>query len=437
MQHILLIDASGYAHRAYHTGANQFRASDGLPTWAITGFMAMVWRLLGAVQADPPTLAAAVFDAPEKTFRHKLFPEYKNNRPARDMELTVQMPYLRHAAETLGITPLEMSGYEADDVIATLATRARKAGIRATIVSSDKDFCQLVVDGQVEIVDPLSRQRVLEADVRNAKKFGVEPKLVPDVQALAGDSVDNIPGLDGIGLKTAAGLIRRFGSIEGVLKGANSRSEYLSASIRQCLKKDGGRLALYRKLATLRCRVPLKVELESLKLEPVMRSHLEDFLKLLEASNKLTEIFALDVKMDRIVAPLENPFEWWEDELIAPGQRVPELPQCGFYRRKLVKGGPWVAARIWRDPEQDYETGKPTGQDVLRCMVGTERRDPVAEWGRLCNQPIKREDYSYEIADADHAKKWRPGDPKANPRKPINLLTSPSPRNPKPLRRDQ
>lgn len=423
--HLLLLDASGFIHRAYHAANPSYRESDGLPTWAVIGFLSMTWRLLGAAQADMPTLAAAVFDAPGKNFRHKLYAEYKNNRPARDKELTDQLPFVRHAAEALGVTPLEVTGYEADDVIATLAARAQKVGMRVTIVSSDKDFCQCVKDGEVEIVDPMSRKRILRADVRDGKKFGVEPHQVPDVQALAGDPVDNIPGIDGLGIRGAASLIRRFGTLEDVLKAAQGRKEYFAPRLRAELKKNGDKALLYRKLTTLKRNVPLKVELQSLTLKPVMREHVMAFLRVLEAPQKFEAIFALDPKVVRVVERIEKPLAWWAAELKRQGQKIPDEPQCGFFQRRLVRGGPWVPCRIFREPEADVVTGKPTGMDLLKCEVRGEARDPISQWEALARRPIDEATYLHQMALGAWAEKHAPHEPEANPAKAIDWLTAP------------
>src|SRR5262245_12203354 len=208
--HLLLIDVSGFAHRAYHAIPKRTR-KDGLEVHAILGSMQMIWKMMGRAQADPITYAAAVFDAPGKTFRHKLYPQYKAGRQ-RFPGLIAQMPMLRVATECLGLLAVEAPGYEADDVIATLCTIAKREGIRTTIVGIDKDLFQLVEDNVVEIVDPVNRVRILAADV--AGKFGVPPKLMPDVQALAGDSVDNILGVRWVGQIMAAKLIIEHGSLD-------------------------------------------------------------------------------------------------------------------------------------------------------------------------------------------------------------------------------
>ena len=424
-QHLMLIDASGYVHRAYHSGRAIYR-EDGLPTWATLGFLGMVWRLLGTAEADKPTLVAAVFDAPGATFRHKLYPAYKAHRGERADELTVQLPFMRHAADTLGIRHIEREGFEADDVIATLATTARKAGIFVTIVSQDKDFCQLVRDGEIEIYDPVARTRIREADVET--KFGVPAARMIDFQSLRGDDVDGVPGVPHCGNQKAAALVRRFGGLEQVL--ANSGKcgwPIVSAS----LKRYADQARLSRKLVTLRKTVPLDWgtgDLRYFKPEPVQKRHLTDFLKLLGAKSWIEPIFGLDPQMSRPVPRLNSdPYEWWTEELSAPGQIIPEMPQCGYYERRIVQGGVYVPCRIWREPEVDLDSSQPTGNDLLMCEVDGKRRDPLSEWASLAMRPVKRSHFEFEQADIAHARKYRPLDPKAHPDKPIDIASLPVP----------
>lgn len=426
-EHLLLVDSSGFAHRAYYAWNPVYRHSDGKPIGAILGFMGMMWRMRETAENDKPTHAVAVFDPPGKNFRHKLYPAYKANRdPNRSVELEDQLPAMRSAAAVLGFLPVELNGYEADDVIATLAIRAMKAGIRVTIVSSDKDFGQLVVDGKIEIVDPMKRVRILEADVR--KKFGVDPALVPHVQALAGDSVDGIPGIDGIGLQRGAALIRRFGSVEGALK---NRNEVSTPSIRNNMKTQGDSARLWLKLTTLRRNAPVRVPFEEMRVHDVKESHVRAVLKALEAEEKFGILFTNQKNLFVYAPHIEKPLEWWENELIGANlDRAPAEPQCGYFKRRLVVGGEWVGARIWRDPEIDLETSKPTGRDVIRCEVNGRPSDPVREWDRLYRYPVKKSEFAFEIADADHAKRYRPDHPKANPSKPIQFASLPAPHCP-------
>jgi 5'-3' exonuclease len=392
MKHLLLIDASGFAYRAYHAGVPQHRASDSMPIHAITGFLGLVWRLMDRAAADPYDYAAAVFDAPGRTFRHKFYPQYKAGR-VRPSDLIEQLPLMREAARVMGIEPIELAGYEADDVIATLAETAKDLGIRVTISTVDKDFAQLV-DSMVTIADPVQRIRMGVTEV--IAKFGVEPSLVVDVQTLAGDPVDNIPGVPGIGVKTAAGLIRRFGSLKALLRAIDKRGEPLTPSVRSALKREQKNIPTYRKLVKLKRDVPLHVTgFEAFVPERSSERHRRNFLKALEAEGQYERIFGGGiVKLSRIVDAIEEPYEWWSEELVAGGQMVPEIPQCGFYKRKLAHGMPGHSvARIWREPEMDFLTQQPNGQDILLCEIDGLRKDPYDQWAYLAMSPISRKDY--------------------------------------------
>lgn len=400
MNHLLLLDSSGFAHRAYHAMPVQRRESDGMPVHAIQGFIGLVWRLMNRAEADPFQYAAAVFDAPGPNFRHKLSPAYKAGR-ARWNDLDEQLPLLREVARSMGIEPIECAGWEADDVIATLAARAKKEGIRTTVVAVDKDMLQLIEDGVIEVVDPVQRVRILEADV--AKKFGVEPRQMIDLQALAGDSVDNIPGVPGLGLKTAAGLIRRFGSLKELMKAVDDKHETMAARVRSSLKKERKNIPIYRKLATLRTDVPWPGSIISdLKPKPVREVHLRDMLRAVGIESAYGRLFGERAQLVRVVPRIENPFEWWEEELAAKGQNIPEVPQCGYYERRLAHGTNPVAARIWREPELDFLTHLPNGQDLLMCEVNGKRRDAYNEWGFLCMRPVSQKRFT-ELGGASQA----------------------------------
>ncbi|MBS0282218.1 MAG: DNA polymerase I, partial [Proteobacteria bacterium] len=229
--HLYLIDGSGYLFRAYHALPPLTRKSDGLPVGAVSGYCNMLWKLLEDMKAgEAPSHLAVIFDASEKTFRNQIYKEYKAHRPPAPEDLIPQFPLVRDATRAFGVACVEMNGYEADDLIATYARMAREAGARCTIISSDKDLMQLVVDGKVELYDTMKNKRIGSAEV--LEKFGVAPDKVVHVQALAGDSTDNVPGVRGIGIKTAAELIGEYGDLETLLKRAgeikqNKRRETL------------------------------------------------------------------------------------------------------------------------------------------------------------------------------------------------------------------
>ena len=225
--HLYLIDGSGYLFRAYHALPPLTRKSDGLPVGAVSGYCNMLWKLLEDMKSDAPTHLAVIFDAGEKTFRNDFYKEYKANRPPPPEDLIPQFPLVRDATRAFGVSCVEMKGFEADDIIATYARLGREAGAKVTIVSSDKDLMQLVVDGKVELYDTMKNKRIASAEV--IERFGVGPDKVVQVQALAGDSTDNVPGVRGIGVKTAAELIGTYGDIETLLKRAGESNRISAA----------------------------------------------------------------------------------------------------------------------------------------------------------------------------------------------------------------
>ncbi|MBL4749842.1 MAG: DNA polymerase I, partial [Amylibacter sp.] len=210
--HLQLIDVSGFIFRAYHALPPLTRKSDGLPVGAISGYCNMIFKMVEDQKGhDAPTHVVAVFDHKGKTFRSGIYPEYKANRPPAPEDLVPQFPIIRDATRAFNLACVEAEGYEADDVIATLAVQARDAGARVTVISSDKDLMQLV-GGGVEMFDAMKNRRIGIEQVE--EKFGVGPDRVIDVQSLAGDSVDNIPGAPGIGIKIAALLINEYGDLD-------------------------------------------------------------------------------------------------------------------------------------------------------------------------------------------------------------------------------
>ncbi len=251
--HLYLIDGSGYLFRAYHALPPLTRKSDGLPVGAVSGYCNMLWKLLEDMKSDAPTHLAVIFDAGEKTFRNDFYKEYKANRPPPPEDLVPQFPLVRDATRAFGVSCVEMAGYEADDLIATYARMGREAGAKVTIVSSDKDLMQLVVDGKVELYDTMKNKRIASAEVM--EKFGVGPDKVIQVQALAGDSTDNVPGVRGIGVKTAAELINIYGDVETLLKRAG---EIKQNKRRETLIENAENARISLRLVTLDDKVPLK-----------------------------------------------------------------------------------------------------------------------------------------------------------------------------------
>jgi len=253
--HLYLIDGSGYLFRAYHALPPLSRKSDGLPTGAVSGYCNMLWKLLEDMRdGEAPTHLAVVFDAGKKTFRNDIYPAYKANRPEPPDDLIPQFPLVRDATRAFGVACVEEPGFEADDLIATYTRMAREAGARITIVSSDKDLMQLVVDGAVTLFDTMKNKRIGSAEVM--ERFGVPPSKVVEVQALAGDSTDNVPGVPGIGVKTAAELINAFGDLETLLKRAG---EIKQPKRRETLQLNGDNARISLKLVRLDDHAKIKV----------------------------------------------------------------------------------------------------------------------------------------------------------------------------------
>lgn len=244
-----LVDVSGFIYRAYY-GMPALNRSDGLPVGAVYGYAQMLDRLIN-FNRTPDVKILAVFDAGRRNWRHTLYPEYKSNRPPAPEFLQPQFPLFRTCSQAYGLPCIEAEGYEADDIIATYARAAHEAGIPTTIHSSDKDLMQLVRHGSVGIFDPMKKIEVTTTGVM--EKWGVPPTLVTHVQALAGDTVDKIPGVHGIGTKKAADLINRFGSLEAVLANAASIKQ---PAMREALLREAEMARLSYKLVCLDDLVP-------------------------------------------------------------------------------------------------------------------------------------------------------------------------------------
>ncbi|MEX0751541.1 MAG: DNA polymerase I [Xanthobacteraceae bacterium] len=277
--HVFLVDGSGYIFRAYHALPPLTRKSDGLQVGAVLGFCNMLWKLLQEMKPDErPTHLAVVFDKSEKTFRTDFYPDYKAHRPEAPDDLIPQFPLIREAVRAFDIPCLEMAGYEADDLIATYARFASKAKATTTIVSSDKDLMQLVGNG-VTMYDTMKDKKIGVAEV--VEKFGVPPEKVIEVQSLIGDTSDNVPGVPGIGVKTAAQLIIEYGDLETLLARA---SEIKQEKRRQSLIDNAEKARLSKRLVTLDQNVPLEVPVEDLAVHEPDYKRLIAFLKAMEFS---------------------------------------------------------------------------------------------------------------------------------------------------------
>jgi DNA polymerase-1 len=275
--HLHLIDGSAFIFRAYHALPPLTRKSDGLPIGAVAGFCNMLHRYVeGNTGPDAPTHVAVIFDKGSHTFRNDMYDKYKANREAMPEDLRPQIPLTRTATEAFNIACKEKEGFEADDIIATLAVQARAAGGRCTIISSDKDLMQLV-GGGVEMLDAMKNKSIDRDGV--FEKFGVYPDRVVDVQALAGDSVDNVPGAPGIGIKTAALLINEYGDLDALLERA---SEIKQPKRRQTLIDHADQIRLSRDLVKLDENTPLDFTLDDLEVRDPDADQLLGFLAEME-----------------------------------------------------------------------------------------------------------------------------------------------------------
>src|ERR1051326_4884856 len=275
--HVFLGDGSSYIFRAYHALPPLNRKSDGLQVNAVLGFCNMLWKLLRDMKPDErPTHLAVIFDKSEHTFRNEFYPAYKAHRPDAPDDLVPQFKYIREAVRAFDIPCLEQDGFEADDLIATYAREACEAGATTTIVSSDKDLMQLVGD-TVVMYDTMKDRRIGRAEV--VERFGVGPEKVIDVQSLIGDSTDNVPGVPGIGVKTAALLICEYGDLETLLARAG---EIKQEKRRQSLIGFAEQARISRRLVTLDPNVPLEMPLKDLAVHDPDYRRLIAFLKAME-----------------------------------------------------------------------------------------------------------------------------------------------------------
>lgn len=278
---LIAIDASGYIHRAYNTVA-KLQRSDGQETGAVYGFCKMLWY--GARRARGASHVIVVFDAPGKKWRHQLYDNYKANRPPLPDSFTSQFPLIREAVDAFSLARIEMKSFEADDVIATIAYQFASCGGEAIIMSSDKDFYQLLRFQGIQQFDPIRKKFIEREDV--IAKFGVGPELAVDAQALIGDSTDNIPGVPGIGAKMAGHLLNRFGSLESVLMNVDLIPRQ---SVRETLRLSVDKALLSRDLVTLSRHVP-GINIDEYKLQPLDRERLTRFLEKMEFVSLRQEI---------------------------------------------------------------------------------------------------------------------------------------------------
>lgn len=271
--HLYLVDGSGYIFRAYHR-LPPLTNQHGQPAGAVYGFTTMMWKLVEELNAaDGPTHMAVIFDASSKTFRNDMYDQYKAHRPPPPEDLVPQFPMIRDATRAFSLPCIEEEGLEADDIIACYSKAALAEGWKVTIVSSDKDLMQLIEPGRLDLLDTMNNRRLSVEHVQ--EKFGVRPEQLGDVLALMGDSVDNVPGVPGVGPKTASELIQTYGDLEGVLAAAPSIKK---PKLSQNLIEHADNARLSRELVRLVCDRPLPQPLEELTLKGLVREPLQAFL---------------------------------------------------------------------------------------------------------------------------------------------------------------
>lgn len=382
--HLHLIDGSGFIFRAYHALPPLTRRSDGLPIGAVSGFCNMLFKFVEDQKgADAPTHVAVVFDHKGKTFRSDIYPEYKANRPPAPEDLVPQFPLTRDATRAFNLACLEVEGFEADDIIATLAVQGRDAGGRVTIISSDKDLMQLV-GGGIEMMDPMKNRRIGIDEVE--EKFGVRPDRVIDIQSLAGDSVDNVPGAPGIGVKTAALLINEYGDLDELLARAG---EIKQPKRRETLINFADQIRVSRELVTLKTDMDMAVTLESLEVQEPVPDDILAFLADMEFRT-LTSRIASKLGVD---APVIK-------EDASTGASSPDgsgtavAVQVPFDANKYECVADRAALQVWID--RIYERGfvavdtETTGLDEMRVdLVGICL---CVEAGEACYIPLIHKD---------------------------------------------
>jgi DNA polymerase-1 len=371
--HLHLIDGSAFIFRAYHALPPLTRKSDGLPIGAVSGFCNMLQRYVeGNTGAEAPTHVAVIFDKGSHTFRNDMYDLYKANREAMPEDLRPQIPLTRTATHAFNIACEEKEGFEADDIIATLAIQARAAGGRCTIISSDKDMMQLVGDG-VEMFDAMKNNRIDREGV--FAKFGVYPERVVDVQALAGDSVDNVPGAPGIGIKTAALLINEYGDLDALLERAG---EIKQPKRRQTLIDHADQIRLSRRLVLLDENTPLDFTLDDLEVREPDPEKLLAFLAEMEfrtLTKRIADALGKEAPVITDAAPMPD---------------APKLDDVPFDASQYEMVGDAAALQVWID--RIYERGyvavdtETTGLNEMTAdLVGISL---AVEPGQACYIPL-------------------------------------------------
>jgi len=288
--HFYLIDGSGYIFRAYYALPPLSRKKDGMPTGAVSGFCNMLFKLLEDSKSndnkEKATHFAVIFDSARKNFRNEIYSNYKANRAEAPEDLIPQFDYIRKSVEAFSLPSVELINYEADDLIATYCEKIIKEGAKVTIVSSDKDLMQLYKKN-IRIYDPMKNKFISDQDIND--KFGVVPEKIIDVQALAGDSSDNVPGVPGIGIKTAAELINKYKNLDNLL---NNLGEIKQNKRRETLIENQDKAIISRKLVTLKKDVPVKAQISEFELKNIDKEKLYNFLREMEFNRLLSSVIS-------------------------------------------------------------------------------------------------------------------------------------------------
>ena len=362
--HLYLVDGSGYIFRAYHALPPLTRKSDGLPVGAVQGFCNMLWKLLKETRAnEKPTHLAVIFDESSKTFRNDIYPEYKAHRPEPPADLRPQFSLIRQATKAFNVASVEQANYEADDLIATYARQAVEAGATCRIVSSDKDLMQLVRKG-VTLLDTMKDKELGEEAV--LEKFGVKPEKVVDVQALAGDSVDNVPGVPGIGVKTGAQLITEYGDLETLLARA---SEIKQQKRRENLIEFAEQARLSKRLVTLEDKVPVEHDVGSFAVDTPKASDLIGFLKALEFVS-FTKKIAGELEADSsAIEPASIEIKYWPPEGVEAAPTPPSHHDRASIRPSTPSEAPDGDARLKAGHDEKKEMERNEIGDAEKVLL--------------------------------------------------------------------
>ena len=335
--HFYLIDGSGYIFRAYYALPPLTRKSDGMPTGAVNGFCNMLYKLLEDSKSkdnlQKPTHFAVIFDSARKNFRNDIYRDYKANRSDAPEDLIPQFDLIRKSVKAFNLPSIEMLNYEADDLIATYSEQILQQGAKVTIVSSDKDLMQLFKKN-VRIYDPMKNKFISEDDIEN--KFGVRAEKVIDVQALAGDSSDNVPGVPGIGVKTAAELINKYGSLEKLLLKAE---EIKQNKRRETILDNKDKAIISKKLVTLKKDVPTKNNINEFELKNINKEKLYNFLREMEFNRLLSQVISFYGETENKSNVKERSSSKFDKEYFKNYKLIKSLDEIDFWIKKAEERG--------------------------------------------------------------------------------------------------